>query len=172
MLIPVSTLAMSRIKDADAVIILRNGNPCFSYPQDEEIRKRPYSFARLSVSKNTGGGMWDIGIASSDREGLLEPNSPDTCIEYGRIHPGTEVLDPAKSLQLNTPYHVIIRVTEPPGERFSYKRLYYSNFCIVHNEKGELMLVGVSFNSNSGWRCLKPGESSERGFWDRLFGQQ
>ncbi|WP_298272962.1 hypothetical protein, partial [Geobacter sp.] len=97
-LLPVTGYAMSSIRDADAVITMRNGNPCFSYPQDKEIRKRPYSFGYLSVSKNgpSGGGGWEIQIASPDKRGLLDPNSPETCIEYGILNPGTEVIKPAK----------------------------------------------------------------------------
>lgn len=170
-LVPTSVNAVSRIKDADAVITMRNGQPCFSYPQDEEIRKRPYSFAHLGVSKNTGGVRWEIGIASIDRKGLIEPNTPEACIEYDMLRSGTKVIKPAEPLENNIPYHVIIRVTEPPNAKLSYKRLYYTDFCIVYNENNEPVVVGASGGGKGQWRCLKPGETPKRGFWDSLFGK-
>jgi hypothetical protein len=170
--IPVTVSAMSRIRDADAVITMRNGKPCFSYPQDEEIRKRLYSFGHLSVSKSgpQGGVLWEIGIAGSDRKRLLEPDSPGTCIEYGLLPPKTEVVKPAQPLQIGTPYNVLLAVYSRSDGAY-YERKYLSNFCISSNEKGEPIIVGAEWNDADGWRCLKPGESPKRGFWQRLFGR-
>lgn len=170
-LLPATSYAMSSIRDADAVITMRNGNPCFSYPQDKEIQKRPYSFGYLSVSKNgpRGGGGWEIQIANPDKSGLLDPNSPETCIEYGILNPGTEVIQPAKPLLVDTPYRVFISVTSRSKSAF-YERKYLSDFCVSRNEKCEKILVGAVWdNKPDGWRCLKPGESSKRGFWQKLF---
>lgn len=171
-LIPVSVNAMSRLYDADAVITMRNGRPCFSYPQDEEIQKRPYSFGHLSVSKNgpLGGILWEIGISSSDRKGLLEPNSQETCFEYGVLYPGTEVIKSAQPLQIGMPINVLIRVSTL-GEGSFYVRKYLSNFCINKNEKGEPILVGAAAEGNGDWHCLKPGESPKRSLWQKLFGK-
>ncbi|MEN6463966.1 MAG: hypothetical protein ABFD62_02170 [Syntrophaceae bacterium] len=173
LVIPLPVHAISSIRDADAVITMRNGNPCFSYPRDEEIQKRPYSFGYLDVSKkgHVGGGGWEIGIASPDRKGLLEPDSPETCVEYGVLNPGMEVRQAAEPLLFDTPYRVLIRVTERPGERYSYTRRYLSNFCVTRNEKGETVLVAASGDGKGEWRCLKPGEKPRRGFWERLFGK-
>ncbi|MHB8138503.1 MAG: hypothetical protein ACYDGO_08975 [Smithellaceae bacterium] len=164
---------MSRIKDADAIVTMRNGNPCFSYPQDKEIRKRPYSFGYLSVSKNGpyGAGGWEIQIASPDRKGLLEPNTPKSCIEYGVLNPGTEVIKAAQSLQFDTPYNVYIRVSARDNGVL-YMWQFQSDFCISSNEKGVRILVGADWDDKAGgWKCLKPGESPKRGFWERLFGE-
>jgi hypothetical protein len=171
-LIPVSVSAMSRIRDADAVITMRNGNPCFSYPRDEEIRKRPYLFGYLSVSKNGpyGGDGWGIQITSPDRKGLLEPNSPETCVEYGVLNPGMKVMYSAEPLLPDKPYRVFISVSARDKGVF-YERKYLSNFCISRNEKGESIIVGAEWNDADGWKCLKPGESPKRGFWQRLFGR-
>ncbi len=173
LVIPLPIHAMSSIRDADAVITMRNGRPCFSYPQDEEIRKKPYSFSYLDVSKNgpIGGGGWVIQIASPDRKGLMEPDSPNTCVEYGVLNPGMEVWQAAEPLLFDTPYRVLIRVTEPPGERYSYTRRYLSNFCITRDEKGETVLVAAWGDGKGTWCCLKPGEKPRRGFWERLFGK-
>ncbi|MGA7828024.1 MAG: hypothetical protein WCA04_10205 [Geobacteraceae bacterium] len=170
--IPVSASARSN-KDADAIITMRNGQPCFSYPQYEEIQKKPYSFDYLSVSKNgpVGGVGWEISIKDYDRKGLLEPNSPETCIEYGVLNPGMKEKQAAKPLQSDTPYQVFISVSEAPGGRNSYGRKFAADFCISRNEKGEPILVGASGGGTGDWRCLKPGESKNRGFWQRLFGK-
>ncbi len=79
----INVYAMSSIKDADAVITMRDGKPCFSYPQDKEIQEKPYSFGYLSVSNisSVGGNGWEIQVARSDGKGLLEPNSPAACIK-------------------------------------------------------------------------------------------
>jgi hypothetical protein len=173
LVIPLPVHAISHIRDADAVITMRNGKPCFSYPQDEEIRKRPYSFSYLDVSKNgpIGGGGWVIQIASPDGKGLLEPNSPETCVEYGVLNPGMKVWQTAEPLVFDTPYRVLIRVTEPVGGHHSYVRGYLSNFCLIRNEKGETVLVAASGDGKGAWRCLKRGEKPGRGFWERLFGK-
>jgi hypothetical protein len=74
----------------EVVITLRNATPCFSYPQDSEIRKKPYSFSYLNVS-NAGpqsGGGWAVDIVNLSRQGLVEPNKPETCIRYGVLNPG------------------------------------------------------------------------------------
>lgn len=169
-LLPTSIFARSN-KDADAVVTLRDGNPCFSYPQDEEIRKRPYSFSYLGVSKNSGGVVWEIQIASYDRKGLIEPNSPETCIEYGILKLGMKEDKTAKPLLHDSPYHVFISVAEAPGGRNSYDRKFALDFCISNNEKGEPIIVGASGEGTGAWHCLKPGESPKRSFWQRLFGK-
>lgn len=163
-----SATAMSRLYDAEAVVTIRNGNPCFSYPQDEEIVKRPYSFGHLSVSKNRGGVMWDVGIAISDRKELPEPNSSDSCIEYNHIYPGVEVLKTAEPLQIGTPYNVFIHVSARGNGKF-YERKYLSNFCIVQNDNGKQVLIGASGGGKGEWHCLNPGELQKRGFWEKMF---
>lgn len=163
---------MSSMKDADAAITMRNGMPCFYYPQDKEIRKRPYSFAYLDVSKAgpVGGGVWAIQIANPEKKGLLDPNSPETCIVYGVLNPGTENMEPPKPLLIDTPYEVFIRVSAR-SEGVHYERKYLSNFCLSRNEKGETVLVGAEVNKQiGGWQCLKPGETTKRSFWQKLFG--
>ncbi len=172
-LIPGAVSASDRIKDADAVVTIRNGNPCFSYPQDEEIRKRPYSFSYLSLSKNGpyNGGGWVIQLASPDRKGLLEPNTSETCIKYGVLHPGTKDIDSAEPLELDVPYKVHIRVIAR-NDGPTYERKFRSDFCVSRNEKGEKIIVGADWDDKTdGWKCLKPGESPKRGFWERLFGE-
>ena len=172
-LVPVACDAMSRIKDAEAVITMRNGNHCFSYPQDEEIRKRPYMFGGLSVSKNGpyGEGGWEIGIANSERKSFRDPNSPKTCIEYGVIDKGLKEIEAAKALSINTPYRVLLVVYARSGGAY-YERKYLSDFCIDRNEKEESLIVGAAWDDKAdAWRCLKPGEAPKRGFCQRLFGK-
>lgn len=172
LLLPVSASATSSIKDAEAVITMSNGCPCFSYPQDKEIRKRPYAFDDLGVSINGpyGGVAWEIGIEAYDRKGLLEPSSTETCIKYGAVNPGMKEKRAAKELLLDTPYRVTIHLSEAPGTRPHYVRMYTSDFCISSDEKGAPIIVGASGGGTGDWRCLKPGESPRRGFWQRLFG--
>lgn len=170
-LIPASANAMYWIKDADAIITMRNGNPCFSYPQDDEVRKRPHAFSSLGVSKIIGVGGWAIGAENYERTGLLEPNTPETCIEYGVLNPGMKVRYDAEPLQFNSPYRVNIHLSDSPGVGVSYKRDFESHFCITRNEKGETTVVEASGEGKEGWHCLKPGESTNRGFWGWLFGK-
>ncbi len=169
-LFPVNVSA-SRLYDAEAVITLRDGLPCFSYPQDEEIRKLPYSFGYLSVSKPgpIGGVMWEI--QTSNWEKLLEPNSPKTCIRYGGPHRGIKnYYDPAKPLFMDTPYLVFIRVGTLEGPL--YERKFLSSFCLVRDEKGNTVIVDIKRDSKTDeWVCLKPGEKPPRSFWQRLFGK-
>ncbi|MEN6423701.1 MAG: hypothetical protein ABFD76_17310 [Smithella sp.] len=163
----------SRLFDAAAVVTIRNGLPCFFYPQDEEIRKRPYSISYLDVSKTgpMGGGMWVAQISDPYRKGLLEPNSSETCIRYGGPHPGIEdYYGPAKPLLMDTPYEAFIRVSTPEGPL--YERKFFSGFCMTRDEKGNKVIVGAQYDDDADkWKCLKPGEKPKKSFWKRLFGK-
>lgn len=174
-LTPATVNAMKSMKQGDAVITMHAGKPCFSYPQDKEIRKRPYSFGYLGISKSgpLSDIRWEIEITRADRKDLVEPNSTDSCIEYGTRHPGTKDIEPAKPLIVDTPYEVgmvvyPIEITDGGGN----ERRYSSYFCVGRSEKGETIVVGAEVNKQiGGWKCLKPGESPKRSFWQRLFGK-
>lgn len=161
----------------EVVITLRNGSPCFSYPQDSEIRKKPYSFSYLNVS--TAGPMceggWAADIVNLRRQGLVEPNKPDTCIQYGVLNPGMKEKRILEPLQLNTPYEVFMSVSTSRVSKAGhdyYERRYASKFCLGRDVKGETVLVGVGWDDNAyAPHCLKPGESTKRSFWRRLFGK-
>jgi hypothetical protein len=168
---PITVYAMSSIKDADAVITMRDGKPCFSYPQDKEIQARPYSFGSLSVSNRSSVGRngWAIEITSAARKGLLEPSSPATCIRYGIHHPGTESKRPAERLLMYTPYDVLIVVHSPPLGPV-YERKFLSEFCLARDEKGNTVVVHAQWNDDMKKRiCLKPGEYPKCSFWQKLF---
>jgi len=157
--------------DGKAVITLRDGQPCFSYPQDEEIRKRSYSFDYLAVTKagpQGGVGGWVIQLASYDNKIQIEPNSPESCIRYGVLPPGAEEVNPVKPLELNTPYRAYLSVSaDSAGEQ-----RYASDFCLTRDTKGLTILVGVGWDNNAYEpHCLKPGESPKRSFWQKLFGK-
>ncbi len=172
-LFPINVCAMSSIKDADAVITMRDGKPCFSYPQDKEIQEIPYLFGYISVSKwgSVGGNGWTSWVARSEGKGLLEPNSPATCIKYGVSHPGLRNIRPPKELLMNTPYEIFIRVHSPPLGPI-YNRKFLSEFCLVRDAQGNTVVVDADWNNdNRAMRCLKPGESPKRSFWQKLFGK-
>jgi hypothetical protein len=173
-LFSVNVCASSRRYDAAAVITMRDSKPCFSFPQDNEIRKRPYLFGSLSVS-NIGpvdGLWWEISIVSVARKGLLEPNNPATCIKYGVLPPGTKNIKPAEPLLQNTPYEVFIAVFSNSSEGYLYERNFLSEFCLVRDAKGNTIAVDAIWDSNAKeMKCLKPGESPKRSFWQKLFGR-
>jgi len=171
-----SNTCASRLYDAEAVVTVRDGLPCFSYPQDEVIRMRPFTFAYMDVSKTgpIGGAMWVAQITNPYRKGLIEPNSPETCIRYGGPHPGIEdYYEPAKPLLMDTPYDIFIRVGTLPGGAL-YERKFHSNFCISRDEKGNKIIVGAYIEDDPKytiWKCLKPGEKPPKSLWKRLFGK-
>lgn len=153
---------------------MRDGLPCFSYPQDEEIQKLPYSFAYLSVSKAgpVGEGGWEAQIKDPyNAKGLLEPNNPETCIKYGGPHPGVkDHHGRAKPLLMDTPYYVFIRVGTLEGPL--YERKFLADFCLSLDEKGNKIIVGAQYDNDADeWKCLKPGEKPKKSFWKRLFGK-
>ncbi|MEN6423698.1 MAG: hypothetical protein ABFD76_17295 [Smithella sp.] len=154
---------------------MREGLPCFSYPQDKEIQKRPYSFSALFVTEAgpVGKGGWEMRITSPDRKGLLEPDKPETCIKYGIHQPGTRDIHNAEPLLMDTPYEVFISVRTVKGPR--YERNYSSYFCITRDEKGNKIIVAADTdddkNKYNPWKCLKPDEKPKRSFWERLFGK-
>jgi hypothetical protein len=172
-LFPINVCAMSSIKDADAVITMRDGKPCFSYPQDKEIQARPYSFGYLSVSNisSVGGDGWEIRVPISARKESIEPNSPSTCIKYGVLHPWIKSTRPAERLLMNTPYEVLIVVHSPPLGPV-YNRKFLSEFCLVRDAKGNTVVVDAEWDDNArATKCLKPGESPRRSLWQKLFGR-
>ncbi|MEA5115917.1 MAG: hypothetical protein VB050_18025 [Geobacteraceae bacterium] len=170
-LIPATVSAKSD-RNAEAIVTLRNGQPCFSYPKDKDIRKWHYSFGSLDVSEtgpNAGKGVWQVGLSDPYRKkGLLEPNSVGTCVKYGVLNPGMEVTQPAEPLQFNTPYRVHISVLKSDQEGGNV-RLYASDFCLSRNAKGEKIIVGAVWDDKTDApRCSKPGESPKCSLWQRL----
>ncbi|MEA5115915.1 MAG: hypothetical protein VB050_18015 [Geobacteraceae bacterium] len=170
-LIPVSVNARSG-RNAEAIVTLHNGQPCFSYPQDKEIRKWHYSFGSLDVSEigqNSAATGWEISIADPfEKKGLLEPKSTETCVKYGVLNLGMKVTQPAEPLRLNTPYRVRLSVLKPFEEGGNVRR-YASDFCLSRNAKGEKIIVGADWDYKADApRCLKPGESPKRSIWQRL----
>jgi hypothetical protein len=173
LVLPTIGYAVSTIKDADAVITMRNGNPCFSYPIDKQILKRPFSFGRLSVGTKgpKGDAIWiieAIDIASID---LIEPNNIENCIEYGATPSGTKIRFPAEPLEMNTPYYGRLHLYSKPASEWHYQRKYMSNFCVVTNEKKQTTIAWAAYNEKTHrWECLQPGQSPKRSFWKKLFG--
>ncbi len=175
-MIPVSANAKQFKIHGDAVITLRNGQPCFSYPKDKEIRKGPYAFSYLAVSKDgpQGGVRWDVDMINLERKGLIEPDNPVTCVNYGIPNSGMKARRIAEPLMFNTPYKVLISVAKTDTLKSSYieERNYRSSFCLKRNAMGETILVGTDWDSNAYEpHCLKPGESPKRSFWQKLFGK-
>ncbi|MEA5115916.1 MAG: hypothetical protein VB050_18020 [Geobacteraceae bacterium] len=170
-LTPSTVTAKRRQNDGEVVITMRNGQPCFSYPMDNEIRKKKYYFYSLAVSNkrpNDSGG-WAIQIANSNKKGLLEPNNPERCIKYGVITPKMEEIFTAVPLLANTPYHVRLSVSGAAEEGALVERVYRSDFCLSRNAKGEKIIVGAVWDDKTDApRCLKPGESPKRSLWQRL----
>lgn len=169
--IPVSASAMSGQFDADAVVTMRNGNPCFSYPPNKE---KLFGYHLIVSKRNQHRAyVWEIQVFNYDNLNVPEPNGPETCIEYAVVNHGVEVKLAAEPLLPNVPYQVYMSVAEAPTgrQRYRYLRKFAADFCISNNEHGEPIIVGASGGGMDTWRCLKPGESSKRGFWQRLFGK-
>ena len=148
-------------------ITMRNGQPCFYYPQ-----QKSYSFSSLYISKSSpdSGGGWAIQIKTADRKGLIDPNRPETCVKYGVLIPETEVVSHANPIQFDTPYRASLNANTTTG--VSDEIRYASDFCVTHNTKGETILVGADWDDKRhAMKCLKPGESPKRGFWQKLFGK-
>jgi hypothetical protein len=165
--ISTTSYAMKPPKAGNVVITMHNNTPCFSYPQDKSS-----SFSSLYISKSgtEGSGGWAIQIKRADRKGLFDPNKPEACVKYGVPSPGTEIVAPAEPLQLDTPYRVRLYTNTTTG--VSYENWYATDFCITRNAEGETILVGADWNDKAGaMKCLKPGETPKRGFWQKLFGK-
>lgn len=156
--------------DADAIVTMRNHQPCFSYPTNEE---KLFGY-HLTVSKKgtNDEAVWDIQIFDYDKKNIPEPNIIKNCIEYGIPKSETEVKRAATPLVYDTPYMVFISVAESPtgGQRYRYLRTFLNNFCVTRNENGEPVITGADWG-DKGWHCMLPEESSKRGFWQKLFGK-
>jgi len=165
-LIPVSVSAMSRLYDVESNVSLRNGHPCFFYPGKDGNGGKSYSISFLDITKTADGKAgWSINFIRSERKGYVEPDRPETCIEYGVLGPGMKEERAARPLLLDTPYNAFLFVSDATGGN----RRFRTDFCITLNEKGETILVEATGGGRGEWRCLKPDESRKRGFWGWLF---
>lgn len=167
MLVPAMGYCLGdRQYDADAIITVRNGKPCFSYPDNTE---KLFGY-HLVISKNglETESLWEIQIYNHNRKNLTEPNNSKNCIEYGVLNAGAEEKIKAQSLTYNTPYRVFIRIAESPAENGRYRntRTFQKDFCLSHNEKGEALIVGASSEGKNIWQC----QQGKRGFWQKIFG--
>ncbi len=166
-LIPATGYAMKPSKAGNVVITMRNSTPCFSYPHDESSC---FSSLYISNSGTEGNGGWAVRIKSADRKGLLDPNNPEACVKYGVPNPGMEIVAPAEPLKFDTPYRARIYINSTTS--VSYESRYVSVFCITRSANGKTILVGAEWDDKThAMKCLKPGESPKRGFWQHLFGQ-
>jgi hypothetical protein len=169
-LFPINSAA-KRGWDEKAIITLRDNQPCFSYPPNGETRKRPYAFDYLAITKagpRGGAGGWVIQLASYDKKIPVEPNSPKTCIKYGALPPMAAEVNPVSPLEFDTPYRAYLSISTASGSEIRYA----SDFCLIRNSKGEVVLTGVDWeHTKYAPHCLKPGESTKRSFWRRLFGK-
>jgi hypothetical protein len=150
--VPLTVQAYSGIKDADAVVTVKNGKPCFSYTLDEETSRRPYRFSFMTVAENgpAGKSVWEL------KSSAIEPSSVATCIEYGGSQP----------LQIKTPYNVHLVVgANVDGAAYEWK--YHSDFCIVSDGKSLPVVTAAYFDKQ--WQCSEPAKPPKRGFWQRLF---
>lgn len=78
-------------------------------------------------------------------------------------------------LQFDTPYEVFMSVSTSGVSKSGhdyYERRYASKFCLKRDVKGDTIIVGVGWDDDEYEpHCLKPGEPTKRGFWQRLFGK-
>jgi hypothetical protein len=167
-LFPINAAA-KRGWDEKAIITLSDNQPCFSYPPNDETRKRPYAFDYLAVTMagpQEEAGGWVIQLASYDKKIPVEPNSPMTCIKYGELPPMAAEVNPVKPLEFDTPYRAYLSISTASGSEIRYA----SDFCLIRTSKGEVALTGVDWeHTNYEPHCLKPGDAPKRGFWQRLF---
>jgi len=172
-IIPPLGHAMKPPKTGNVVITMQNGQPCFSYPQDKEIRKKKtYAFSYLDVLDYRHRGGWEVGLKDSFRKDLLDPNIPATCIKYGIPNPGMKVTRTAEPLLFDIPYQVRMDVLTSWEKEGNFECNYASDFCLTRNAKGESILVGAEWDDKADMmKCLKPGESPKRSFWQKLFGK-
>ena len=171
LLIP-ATVNAKRRWDAEGVVTMRNGRPCFSYPRDEVIRSdKSYALFSLYVTKSSLSeppSGWDIQLKNYKKKSLMEPNSSKTCIEYNIRPPEMREIEPAKSLLLDTPHYVVMDVEASGGDC----RRFRSDFCLSRDAKGNTVLVGAEWDDKTNaMKCLNPGESPKRGLWQKLFGK-
>jgi hypothetical protein len=155
------------------VIKMFGGVPCFSYPSDEFTHNEGFSFSNLGISnRNRNNVLWEIQIKSADRENLVDPDSPQTCLKYGTLSPGMKEDTPAKTLDYNTVYDVRMRVSSHKGGMYS-QRNYRAFFCLTTSDQGEPIVVRAAYDEKMlEFRCLKPGESPKRSFLDWLFNRE
>ena len=171
-LFPVTSNATGdRRWDAEGVVTMLNGRPCFSYPLDEVISSdKSYALYSLYVAKSSPSEPpigWEIRLKNYNKKSLVEPNRPERCIKHNVLPPGMKEIEQAKPLLLDTPYYVEISVDADRN-----RRVFRSDFCLSRDAKGNTVLVGAEWDDKTNaMKCLNPGESPKRGLWQKLFGK-
>ena len=164
---------MKPLEKGKVVITMPHGRPCFSYPQDKELlEKKTFAFSYLDVSDFRHKGGWEVGLSEPSRKGLMDPNKPATCVEYGIPNPGMKTTRTAEPLHYDVPYKVRMDVLTLFEQEGHNEYNYASDFCLTRDAKGETILVNAEWDDGAGsMKCLKPGEKAKRSFWQRLFGK-
>ncbi|WP_440029788.1 hypothetical protein [Chromobacterium amazonense] len=134
-------LAVSKLYNAEAAVILKNGVPCFYIPYAINSDPAVYSDGKglqldlFNSSKTNPGYVWRTWF--KDRPEKL-PVSPEQCITYGTMAKDWKGVQP-KPLTTATPYQL-----EIGGELGKYGAF----FCIQKNQRGEKYIAQSDHQGN------------------------
>ncbi|MDY7578673.1 hypothetical protein RGU70_10095 [Herbaspirillum sp. RTI4] len=147
-----SAYAMSSISDGDLIVTLRDGIPCYSYPIDSHTAKRSYFMGVLYVSWNDREtslppfDTWRLESGNAD----YSPSSPESCLKYGVVAPGTSEKLPAKPHRYDVPYRAHLTVFSPTEDR-----KYMTYYCLSHNFSGETIIHKAKYvDKTSKYICV------------------
>ncbi|MEN7429632.1 hypothetical protein VA599_02675 [Chromobacterium sp. TRC.1.1.SA] len=121
--------ATSKLYNAEAAVILKNGSPCFYIPYEISNNPAVYSDGKglqlslFSASQTNPGYVWKTWF--KQRPAKL-PNTPESCIPYGTMSKDWKGMQP-KALAMASSYQL-----EIGGELGSYGAF----FCIQKDKSG------------------------------------
>ncbi|WP_144410374.1 hypothetical protein [Chromobacterium vaccinii] len=124
-----SSWATSKLYNAEAAVILKNGSPCFYIPYEISSNPAVYSDGKglqlslFNTSQATPGYVWKTWF--KQRPAKL-PNTPESCIPYGTMSKDWKGMQP-KALAMATSYQL-----EIGGELGTYGAF----FCIQKDKAG------------------------------------
>jgi hypothetical protein len=124
--------------------------PCFAVADTATNRRNPPLLHALVVSEkgqNPPKEVWGISMPNASK--LLMP--PDTCIHYGQLPIGAQVVTPPMRLQLGQIYGGFVNASpENPSNRISF---YTVEFCLIKDASGATKVHEIQWDkTQERWR--------------------
>lgn len=141
--------ATSKLFDADARVIDRNGAPCFTIGEDAEIKNARVVFQGISVNSEAQENVqtfWDISSGIDNPPFYLQASN---CLLYGARFDKAKVFTEPKALESGKIYELFLH-TKVSDDSTIKSRRYYARFCLLRQTNGTTRVHQIM--RDNGWR--------------------
>lgn len=155
----------SSVDQAD-VSLNKDNQLCFSTNwQGKDDIYYLYEISVTDRSQSVGHEVWSAWYGELSKKPDI--STRDLCLSYGETITGSKTNIPAKTLELNKPYEVVISMVTP---RLSANgRDFRNQFCLT--KENNVLVIKKADATNSGLSCTNEDFTiKERSWFERLFG--